>query len=95
MAAKGRVMRAVEDELRELASRDAVLAGGALAAVAIQLAREIDSAAAPAAAKASCSRELRQVLGDLRAAQSDAGKDRLDELSARRSARHGRSAAQD
>jgi hypothetical protein len=60
------VVDAVERDLRDVVARaDEATAEGPLAASALVLARELDSPDTPAASKASCSRELRAVLGEL------------------------------
>lgn len=82
------VLAAVEGDLAEL---DAGLAGSALAATALALAREIDKPTNSATSKSMCARALAEMLDRLRElAPPDVVSDALDELTSRRDARIGK-----
>lgn len=83
-APKMTVVLATRRDLRALAKTSPEIATSALAAAALALAREIDGDDASASGKASCARELRAVMSELR---DRALKDTLRELRARASER--------
>jgi len=88
---KGPVYRAVELDLREIAKRDPELAGGAVAATALSLARSMDDTKTSATARATCAARLMDALDKLRAlAPTTAKESELDKFRARRAARQGR-----
>lgn len=79
------VEAAVEFDLKKL---PAELAGGALAASALALAREIDHAGNSATSKSMCARALTETLEKLRAlAPAEKEADKLDDLARRRAFR--------
>lgn len=85
------VVEAVERDLRRLPTN---LARSALAASALQLAREMDNRGNSATSKSMCSRSLLDTLDRLRElTPPEEEKDGLDELNARRAARVGGAAA--
>lgn len=82
------VRGAVESDLAELAKRDPHLPATALAASALELARQMDDPENSATAKSMCSRALTEVLDRLAAqAPAKAKGDRIDELAQRRASR--------
>jgi hypothetical protein len=85
------VVAAVQRDIKLIGRRDKVLAESSLAASALALAREIDSPKNSATSKSMCARALRETMDRLRElAPAEEADDRLDDLSARRSARlHG------
>lgn len=84
----GRVESAVAAEIAEIAKRDRALAGGALAAMALQLASELDDPTNSATSKAACARAMREALTDLRMlAPEPEYEDDLDRLRAKRAKR--------
>ena len=86
------VLEAVEGDIAEIAKRDKALADSGLAAMAKQLARELD-ANNSATSKSMCARALMDALEKLRdLAPADDAKDRVDELGARRDKRRSRAA---
>jgi hypothetical protein len=88
------VVKSVEADLRDLAKRDKQLAKSGLAASALALAGEMDDPGNSATSKAMCARALAETFDRLRAlAPAAQEKDRIDELSARRSARRRRAPA--
>lgn len=88
------VVEAVERDLALIAERDKGLAESALAASALVLAAELDSAGNSATSKSMCARALREALDRLRElAPAEAEEDKLDELGSRRAARIGGAAA--
>jgi len=85
---KGPVYRAVELDLREVAKRDAELAGGALAATALSLAKSMDNPRTSATARSMCAGRLMEALEKLRTLAPDAAKENeLDKFRARRAKR--------
>jgi hypothetical protein len=79
---------AVARDLDKLRQHAPELAESALAASALALAAEIDSAGNSATSKSMCARELRDTLDRLRElAPPEEEEDGLDELTARRTAR--------
>lgn len=86
--ASGDVEKAVRSDLAEIALRDERLAGSALAASAVALAREIDDPGNSATSKSMCAKALLETLDRLRSlAPQEEANDKLDELATRRSAR--------
>lgn len=82
------VQAAVERDLSTIATRDAGLAEGGIAAAALELARQLDDPDNSATSKAACSRALAEALAQLRGLVPPAdAADRIDELSTRRAAR--------
>jgi hypothetical protein len=93
MAAKLSVLAGVEQDLAAIAERDSKLATSALAAMALQLARQLDSTKTSATSKSMCSAQLRDTLDRLRELAPPAqGADRLDEVTKKRDQRRRRSA---
>lgn len=73
---------------RDLDTLPGTLAGSALAATALALARELDKPRNSATSKAMCARALSDVLSQLRAlAPANREDDGLDDIAARRRAR--------
>lgn len=95
MAAKKKAGRvsveaALEADLLKIAERDPDLACSATAALAVALAREVDSG------RTMRARELLDALGEIAArAPAEERKDGLDELATRRTVRRRRAAAAD
>jgi hypothetical protein len=88
------VLAAVERDLKEFAKRDKALADSTLAASARALAAELDDPENSATSKSMCARVLLDTLDRLRELLPEQEeKDRLDELSSRRTARLARRAA--
>jgi hypothetical protein len=88
------VVAALERDLQELGRRQPGLDRSALAASALSLAAELDSAQNSATSKSMCARALREVwdrLQELAPAQEEG--DQLDDLAKRRDARLGRPAS--
>ena len=82
------VVAAVEDELKELGRRDPALARSSLAATALALARELDDEGNSATSRAMCARAMLNTFNRLRELAPEAPKEsRLDDLSAKRTAR--------
>jgi hypothetical protein len=82
------VAAAVDRDLAQIAKLDKALAESALAASAQALAREIDDPDNSATSKSMCARALLDALAQLREQLPEPDeKDKLDELSARRTAR--------
>lgn len=82
------VAAAVDRDLAVIAKLDKALAQSALAASAQALAREIDDPGNSATSKSMCARALLDALAQLREQIPEHDeKDKLDELSARRTAR--------
>lgn len=87
------VVTAVERDLEQIARLDPELSGTAEAAVAIELARQLDDPFNSAHSKSLCARALIEALEDLRERAPDAPEaDSLDELAARRATRLARAA---
>lgn len=87
-SAVGSVVDAVGRDLAAIAKVDDELARSALAALALELARQIDNVGNSATSKSMCAGQLRDTLDRLRELMpKSADKDDLDELSARRAAR--------
>ena len=79
---------AVGRDLAELAGRAPGLDQSALAAMALVMARELDSETTTATAKANCARVLADALEQLRALAPEKPEgDKVDDLNARRSKR--------
>lgn len=87
------VVAAVESELAQLGKRDPDLAGSALAATALALARELDGKNS-ATSKSMCAKALNETMGQLRelAPESEEA-DKVDDLAARRKKRRERKSA--
>lgn len=87
------VLESVERDLAEIAERDAKLAESGLAALAKQLAREMDENNS-ATSKSMCAKALMEALEKLRElSPAEKADDRVDELAGRRAERRARSAA--
>lgn len=87
------MVEAVRAELEELAGRDANLASGALAHLALAMAREIDSERNSATSKSMCASRLLEALEQLRVLAPEP-KEEEDELERRRRERAERLARQ-
>lgn len=88
------VLTAVERDLEAIRKRDRQLADSALAATAMQLAYELEHPFNSATSKSMCAARLIETMERLRELAPEAEKeDKLDELSARRSARRERKSA--
>ena len=84
----------VEKDLDAIRKRDAALADSALAAVALQMAYELDSIENKGHAKSVCAKELRETLDRLRdLAPKERKKDSIDELAKQRARRRGAAAS--
>lgn len=82
---KGAVEAGVDRDLKAL---PAVVRGGALAATALVLARELDDVGNSATSKSMCARALSEALDKLRAvAPEESREDGVDDLAAARAAR--------
>lgn len=87
------VLESVERDLERIAELDASLADSALAALAQQLAKELDSSGNSATSKSMCARALMDALERLQElAPSEKEKDRVDELAEKRDRRRGTAA---
>lgn len=86
------MVEAVRAELEELAGRDANLASGALAHLALAMAREIDSERNSATSKSMCASRLLEALEQLRVLAPEPEEE--DELERRRRERAERLARQ-
>ena len=88
------VLESVESDIAEIAKRDKALADSGLAALAKQLAKELDSTGNSATSKSMCAKALMEALEKLRQlAPAESANDRVDELAGRRAKRRARSAA--
>lgn len=82
------VVEALQAELVEIAKRDASLSRSALAAAALELARQIDAPKNSATSKSMCAKELRETMARLRELlPAETEGDRVDELGSRRAKR--------
>lgn len=81
------VLQALEDDLQRMTRRDPGVGDSPEAAAARVLARNLDNAEVSPTAHALTTKELRQLLGELRASLPAAGGDALDAVMARRQAR--------
>lgn len=90
----GEVVKAVRRDLERIRRRDAELAESALAASAIELARELDQPDNSATSKAMCARAMREALDRLdELAPPEEESDRVHDLTSRRAERRGRAAS--
>jgi RNA 3'-terminal phosphate cyclase len=87
-APAGTVVAAVQRDLAALRQVDAKLADSALAATALELAKQLDEGENSATSKSMCARTLQEIMKELRAlAPAEREADGIDDLAARRASR--------
>lgn len=88
------VLEATQRDIAEIAKRDKGLAASGLAALAEQLAKELDSSGNSATSKSMCAKALMDALDRLRdLAPAEQAKGRIDELGSRRAKRRASAAS--